>query len=203
MKHTNPLRAYCLYMEFEGFSDYSYDDFENVDFLEFLQTSFNGQNLPADWKLPKHTLGNPQKAILDFVNGYLQAPFVSQRVADILGDRLIGQAEFRHVGKLKGKEYYVMNVIRLCDCLDLQNSKYRVSSADPSKIIAVDQFAFVPDRIPNVPLFKVPQDTGRIFATDTFVDWVREYRFTGVGFEDPANLGLTRIEKVFSDLPLT
>lgn len=196
------LRAFLVFVDQEGCCDYGFDAYEEEDYWDFRQRTFIGHPLPRTWRLPKHSLGSNRLPLRDFIMGYTEAPFVSRRVRDNLMCQISTDAEFRSIGKLRGIEYFVMNVINLVDCLNRERSTIRWSRETRSRIVAVDQFAFHTDRIPNAFLFKVPEDTGKIFGTERFVDLVRAHRFTGVGFEDPGNIGLSKINRVFNDLPL-
>lgn len=199
----NESQAFFLYMETERCARYGFDAFEELDCdTQFLRDNFVGKRLPLDWKLPRHELYHPHWPLLDFAHGYFQAPFVSERVVDVLKGRIGNQAEFRCIGKLKGRRYFVMNVLLLADCLDKTKAIISYSPNDPTRILRVKTFAFAPRKIPDAFVFKVPEDVGKIFATRAFVEIVREHRLTGVGFEDPADIGIARINRVFDDLPL-
>ncbi len=199
--NEKPLVVF-LYIETENCADYGFDAYDEVDLWEFRNKTFIGKPLPAGWKLPRHTLGNPKLPLLDFVHGYFQAPFVSQQAVNILRDPIGAAAEFRTIGRLKGIEYYVMNVVLLAECLDLRRSGIKYSPDDPSRIIGIKPFIFDSNKIPDAAVFKVPQDPGRVFATQQLVDLVRKHRLTGVGFENPENIGIATINRVFDDLPL-
>lgn len=77
--------VYALYIDLGRCVDYRFDAYEEMDYWDdFLAHNFRGKALPADWKLPKHTVGQRGSALNDFVQGYTEAPFVSGRAKDAL-----------------------------------------------------------------------------------------------------------------------
>jgi hypothetical protein len=194
-------QAFLLYMETERCASYGFDAWRDVDLHDWQTRNFAGRPLAPDWKLPKHTLFDLGLPLFDFIYGYSEAPFVSERVSQVLASAAGATLEFRPLGRLKETEYYVMNVLLLADCLDTSKSEIMYSPDDHSRIIGVDSFVFHRKSIPDSLVFKVPQYTGKIFATMRLVDLVRQYRWTGVGFEDPARIGFSLINRVFDDLP--
>jgi hypothetical protein len=195
-------KAFFLYMETERCARYGFDAFDQLDCdTQFLRENFVGKPLAPSWKLPRHELCNSHWPLLDFAHGYFRAPFVSEHVVEVLADAVRGEAEFRSIGKLKGREYFVMNVLLVADCLDEGRAEISYSPSEPARILGVKHFAFNAAKIPDALLFKVSEDLGKVFATPSFVDIVRGHRLTGVGFEDPAEIGVSCINRVFHDLP--
>ncbi len=75
--------------DFEVQNDNRFND-DRIDYWDWLDNNFNGKKLPADWKLPKHSMGNTKLPLRDFVQGYTEAPFVSQRVIDSIAEDVDG-----------------------------------------------------------------------------------------------------------------
>jgi hypothetical protein len=192
---------YALYVDTDRCALYSYDAFQEMDFNEYTIQTFTGKPLPASWRLPKHAIEYGWFALNDFVLGFAEAPFVSQRAKAALEPVLGKEAEFRAIGRILNEDYYIMNVTNLVDCLDESNSKI-VYSDDDGRVLSVRQAVFLRRRMGDVSLFKVPQDMGRIYATDRLVEVVRKIKLTGVGFELSNNVGVGVINNAFSDLPL-
>jgi len=193
--------VYALYIDLEDCVDYRFDAYDSMDLWDdFLDRNFKGYPLPEHWQLPKHTVGHRTSRLNDFVQGYTQAPFVSERVVQVLTPILRREAEFRGIGKILGEPYFVMNVVNIVDCLD-ENRSCIVRAAD-GRVLTLRQAVFNQSRFPHAAVFKVPQDTGRIYVAECFVNVVTEHRLTGVGFECSENIGIGVINKAFSHLPL-
>ena len=193
--------VYSLYVDVRDCVLYLYDAYEEMSCNDFILRTFTGKPLPADWKLPKHKAEYTKFPLNDFVDGFTRAPFVSGRAKQAL-EPVIGQeAEFRAIGKILGNDYYIMNVTNIVDCLDEKKSDL-IYSPDDGRVLSLRQAVFVPDRLPDASLFGVPQDVTPIYATDRFVEAVRKYRLTGVGFELSNHVGVALRNNAFPDLPL-
>jgi hypothetical protein len=77
-------------------------------------------------------------------------------------------------------ELWLFHPLTVADALDEQASAI-VRFADGG-ILTVERYAFHPDKVPGVPVFKVPQlMRGPLFVTDSFVEQVRASNLTGFG----------------------
>lgn len=196
---------YILYVDSTNSCIYGFDDYSLFRHCgEFLNRFFIGKSIPSDWIIPKHNLDFPKKKLKDFILGYSQAPFVSEIVKNAINENFEGLVEFHWIGKIKEKDYFVMNVVNLLDCLDLKQSEINWGS-DGDEILGIRKFVFRDEMrqiIQNTPVFKVPQHPFPIFVNNQFVELVRQYNFTGIGFEDPNNQGVSQRKCIFEDLPL-
>jgi hypothetical protein len=184
-------KVYALYVDTEKCADYR---------LGIFDADFNGTPLPLNWKLPRLKVGNPKWPLNDFVQGHPSAPFVSDRAKAVL-EPVVGDAvQFRSIGQVLKRDYYILNVVAVINCLDEGKSRI-VRSAD-GRILSLRQAVFDQPRLFNAVIFKVPQDTGKIFVTDRFIEAVMAYRLTGVGFEPSDNVGVGVINNAFPSLPL-
>lgn len=179
------LPVYALYIESENSSSVYLDD-ERYD--DFYERYFIGKEMAKDWEPPPFKIDDPNLSLKDFVAGTLMAPLVSEKSKRALFHLLRNHAEFLPCMDIKNIPYYVLNVTRLVDCIDLNNSEVSYHPTEPGRILNIMQFRFQEDKIENVPVFKVPQDTGIIFVRRPFVDVVIKERITGVGVEDPSNM---------------
>jgi len=105
------LMVYTPYIDTRKCVIYGYDAYEEMTCNDFLLQNFIGKPLPLTWKLPKYTAEYTNFSLNDFLHGHIQAPFVSAHAQKKLAPILKGQAEFRSIGKIRGEDYYVMNVI--------------------------------------------------------------------------------------------
>jgi hypothetical protein len=179
-----------------------FDAYDELDYWDdYLVRSFRGQPLPKNWQMPRYEIGAPDKPLHDFVHGESAAPFISKRAKQVLEAVTRGDVQFWPIGKVQDRDYFIMNVVRVVDCLDLEKSD--ILTASDGRVLSLRSAVFHPDKLSDCPvIFKVPQDTGVIFVNDLFVNCVRGHRLTGVGFEYPNNVGVSAPHNAFSDLPL-
>ncbi|CRK57549.1 hypothetical protein [Alloactinosynnema sp. L-07] len=77
-------------------------------------------------------------------------------------------------------DLWLFNALTVTDALD--ESASEIVRFDDGEILAVERYAFHPERI-SAPVFKVPQLLrGPLFVTDDFIDLVAAAELTGFGF---------------------
>lgn len=197
-------QIYRMYVDVENCATYQFNSYKKMDYWDdYLAHYFKGKPLPQDWKMPKYELGAPNKPLHDFVHGESVAPFISERVKTTL-EAIAGESvQFWPIGKIKNHNYFILNVINIINCLNEDLSEISYAPDIPNKILGIWKAVFDIKKIPeNTIIFKVPQETGPIYVTDTFVQYIRQHQLTGVGFEWPHDVGLSRPKNVFPDLPL-
>lgn len=183
-------KVFALYVDAEKCADYRLGTFD---------ASFRGASLPPDWKLPKLRVSNPKLPLNDFVMGHPDAPFVSERAKSAL-EPIVGDAvQFKSIGQILKREYHVLNVVAVIDCLNEEKS--RIVRSRDGRILSLRQAVFDQSQLSHAVIFKVPQDNGRIFVTDRFVEVVIGHRLTGVGFELSDNVGVGVVNNAFPSLP--
>jgi hypothetical protein len=82
---------------------------------------FRGKPIPENFNLPPHVLEPKKLPIRDFVEG-VEFILVPQNAYNSLQLLVKEHAEFISIGKLRGKHYYLMNVLSIVDCLDIDKS---------------------------------------------------------------------------------
>lgn len=148
--------------------------------LEYFQTHFVGQPLATGWHPPPVEVLNKSKPVRDFVSWMLAAPVLSERAVTALRPLISPYVEVLPLIEVKRKQLYAINVLHLIDCLDLARSEVTWSSTDPERVLNVRRFVFDPARLPADPvIFKVPEDTGEVFVSQSFVEAVIQHRLTG------------------------
>jgi hypothetical protein len=198
---------YVLYIDSEppGTPIYGFDAYnEWEDCGAFRRATFFGKPLPKEWRLPQHRLEGKGR-LRDFIQGYSDAPFVSSRAYDCLSNKVKDCAELRSIGCIRGVEYFLMNVLRVIDCVDIKKSDVRYYSDEPDKVMGFGHYSFRRDMgnaIHKTSVFILPYGPRAIFVNDEFVNRVRACKLTGIGFEDPNNQGIMKRNCVFPDLPL-
>lgn len=177
-------KCYRLSLCLDNVVSYGLDTDDVWQAFAFEQSLRSVEPKPADWVLPRHCLYDPDWRLLDFISGYSYAPFVSQRVYDCLGNALSGMAQFVSIGPILDVPYYLLNVTKLADCLDANNSEFVRSPDDPNRILYIKKYRFQSELIPDSPLFRIPQNLGDVLATNEFIELVLRHRLTGVDFQD-------------------
>jgi hypothetical protein len=155
--------------------------------LNYFQTHFIAQPMAAEWKPPPVRVIGKSKRLRDFVSWMNAAPVISPAACDALRTLLAPHSEVLPLIELRGKLYSALNVLTTVDCLDHGASDILYSSNDPDHILSISTYQLHLNRIPDAtPIFKLPEYTGCVFATDVLVDAVRNSQLRGAAFLDPA-----------------
>lgn len=143
---------------------------------------FIGKPMKNGWQPPEIRIMSKTRPLKDFVSLMLKSPVFSEKAKNAL-ESLIGKyVEFLPLIELKNRLYYAVNVIYLADCLDHDKTVFTYVQG---KIICIEDIQFIYEKIPDVPIFKVPQDIGTVFVRQPFVDVVIQNQLTGAIFFDP------------------
>lgn len=107
---------------------------------------------------------------------------LSRRAVDALHDLLAPAAEILPLRSDLG-EFYAINVLRKIDCLDHERSDL-LKSSSTGRIFMISRPVFVPERIGDALIFRVPEHRAFILVTQPFVDRVRQARLVGFGLRE-------------------
>jgi hypothetical protein len=154
--------------------------------LNYFQTHFIGQPMAANWQPPPVTVSGKSKRLQDFVSWMYKAPVCSEKAKTCLEPVIGDYVEFLLLTHIKEKPYFAINVLKVVDCLDKDNSDLVYSSSEPGYIRNVETYGFIPDRLEHVPIFKVPLTVSSVFVTRDFVDVVINNKLWGAKFADPS-----------------
>ena len=176
--------------------------------IDYFNGSFISKSLVDKWESPPIRVQGKSKRIRDFVSWMNSAPVVSEKAKKAL-DSLIGKhCEFLPLIKLRGKQFYAINVLTTLDCLDHAASQILYAKDDPKHVIQISAYIFRNDVIPkNIPIFKIPDDNfGAVFVQRPFVDAVIVNGLRGASFQDPGLNPFVKIARgeslnVIPDLP--
>lgn len=181
--------VYALYIDSNKSLNVYLDD-EKFD--DFYEKNFRGMKMAKNWASPPLKLSGATLPLKDFVSGILAAPLVSENARITLVPILTSYVEFLPAIKLRGIPYYFLNVIKMVDCLDIKNSEIDYTSDNSGRILNVRQFSFVQTKLPNAPIFKVPEDPGIIFVRDPFIKVILNNKLTGIGVQNPSQLTIMK-----------
>jgi hypothetical protein len=156
----------------------------------YFDYHFNGRPLPTPWTPPAHYLRGLSYRLPDCVSWRFGSPLVSERAAAVLECVAPGCVEYRHFLDIKGKPYFVMNVLASEDVLDEGASE--VTRTNSGKIVSVIRYCF--RRSPAVPIFKLPDrfDSDTL-CTESVPEAVVRNNLTGFAFWDPSQPTLKRL----------
>ena len=155
--------------------------------LDYFQTHFIGKPMKQKWQPPPVTIHGKSLRLKDFIGWMTRSPVCSERARQCLEPVIGSFAEFLPLVELRGKPYYALNVLKMVDCLDLNRSEVVYFDHEPKRIMEINTYAFLPDRVEDVPVFKVPERQGScVFVTQKFVDAVVANKLVGASFADPS-----------------
>lgn len=146
--------------------------------LRFFDNRFNCKPLGDDWSIPPAEIEGRSKPLADFVSWMSMAPVVSERARDLIEDLAGNDVEFLRFHELKGKPYFVMNVLRCENYLDKEKSVFAEFH---------ERFIFKADLPGDLPpIFKCPGRWSEIFVTAEFAEMIVANRLRGAALADPA-----------------
>jgi hypothetical protein len=187
-----------------------YPDGENALTLveaedEYFEDHFVGERMADGWNPPRVNILGKSKPVRDFVSWSLSAMVVSPRARNALQPLIANHVEFLPLTTVNGEMLFAVNVIEVLECLDRSASEASFSPDDPKRIIHINRFVFLPERIRNVPLFKVPEWPGAIFVSEEFAEIVVHAGLSGAGFEDPDDIRYLKSQwdRTMAGLPRT
>ncbi|MBI5369522.1 MAG: hypothetical protein HZA54_20990 [Planctomycetes bacterium] len=157
--------------------------------IDYFQTHFVGERIGLGWRPPPiRVQGGTKKRLRDFVSWMSSAPVLSEKSRSALLPLIGEHCEFLPLITLRGKPYYALNVLTtIKKCLNHRASDILYSPEDPKRILQISAYHFYEDRIPSdTPAFKIPEDAGCVFVTESFVDAVIVSGLRGASFHDPA-----------------
>lgn len=127
---------------------------------------------------------NPDKGIGDVLGLTVGAIVVKEKAMKFL-EPLIGNCvEFLPVMYEQNQQLWLMNVLNVVDCFDLDNSEVSYFRSNPAKVMSYDKFAFKEKRIEGHKIFKIPETIqAQIFVTDELKSLIESSELKGFYFE--------------------
>ncbi len=117
----------------------------------------------------------------DFPSLFAGVPALSQRAVQVLRPLIEDDGQLLPL-QCAGGEYFILNLTNFVDALDERQSEI-VRFPDGKKVLDIKRFGFVPAKLQNVDIFKLPQlPLGQVFVTDGFVKTVRDEGLVGIDF---------------------
>lgn len=144
--------------------------------------SFDGRSHLSQWKPLQVKRMEPEKGLdLSDAPGFT-LPVFSRRALDCLAPLINKNAEVLPLD-FNEKEYSAINVITVLDAIDYEKSIYK-TYRDGKRIMAFKKYAFLPDVIENVSIFKISDEKTRyVFVSDEFKQTVEKNNLSGFKFK--------------------
>lgn len=133
---------------------------------------------------------------------------LSTRAVAVIGREAFSSYELLPA-TLNGVPYFLPRCIAPLDCFDRARSVWRPFPSNPARVMRIEQFAFVENRLTDPLVFSIPEGLGpesfgRVFVTQSIKRRIesaglRGFRFTKVAETSPAKL---RQELLSGDLKI-
>lgn len=155
----------------------------------YRDMSFNGP-LPSDWQPPKFSIHRRSGKLADAISWKADSPLLSERAVQVFKQAASNCAEYRLFAEIKGKPYFVMNVLATepLSILDEEKSEFGVYSGNIGQIYRYVVKADKQRELP--PMFRITLGTfldSTILVTEAIPRLVVAERLTGFQFWDPNN----------------
>jgi hypothetical protein len=114
---------------------------------------------------------------------------ISARIKEILAKEKLSDVEFlpvaivNHKGRVASKDYFILNVTKSIDCLDVEKSVPRYSAIDPDIIRWVKKIVIDDSRVPaGARLFRMQGYFGPIIVDETIKQLLEGAKIEGASF---------------------
>ena len=150
-----------------------------------LATLFDSP-LPTDWHPPKFSIHRRSGKLADAISWQTQSPLLSARAVQLFSQSAPNCAEYRPFAEIKGKPYFVMNVLAIepSSILDEERSTFGHAGQVYCYVFKADKQRGLP------PMFRVTSGgypNPEILVTEAIPRMVVAECLTGFEFRDPNN----------------
>ncbi|SEM83736.1 imm11 family protein [Lihuaxuella thermophila] len=164
--------------------DYQYQSVMTIE--ENLLDRFEqfGQPLEHDWKPIEMFVPDAKKELpkSDFPNFLTDVPIFNQNAKNAFYELLRPNGEFLPV-IIEGEKHYAFNTINRIDALDEEASDVKRFKSS-GRIMKVIKYKFIPEKVQGQVIFKIPQDPGSVYVSNTFLAKYQEHELTGLMFRE-------------------
>ena len=156
--------------------------------LRYFNGKFDGRPMKGDWVTPPYEVLGRSKKVADFTSWQIGSSFlVSSEARQVLADLSGEDIEFLPFDRIKGRELFAVNVLRIEDFIDVDRTEFMPGSGVPTHVAWKTN---LPDELP--PVFRVSRSPW-IYVTRAFAEKAVEAGLTGVSLADPAKNRLKQI----------
>lgn len=168
-----------------GYDGDRYDSFtfpNTNDFDQYFEPFFNGAPIGDNWGSVQFETCHSLKTT-DCTGIGSNFPIFSEHAVQMLTSYLESNVELLPL-QHPTESFYAVNVTRVIDGLDYENSIVEYVEGHPNVVRKVLRFAFKLDIIRDYPIFKTPVHKRlRVFVTDAFKNTVEANGLNGFTFE--------------------
>ena len=157
--------------------------------LRYFRDKFDGHPMAEHWATPPYEILGRSKKVADFTSWQIGSKtfLVSNEARQVLADLSGGDIEFLPFDRIKGRELFAVNVLRVEDFIDADRTEFSPGSGVPTRVTWKRD---LPVALP--PLFKVRRSPDT-YASIDFAKKAAEACLTGVSLADPAKNRLQQI----------
>lgn len=166
--------------------EFEVDEYDNLatekDMSLDEMQSFDGRSQKADWRPLKVIRMEPEKNLeLSNAPGFI-FPVFDKKALEILLPLIENEVEILPL-EFDEREFYGINVTKVMDCIDYDNSKFKLFS-DGKRIMRFIKYSFVEEKIKGMNIFKIiDEPRRRAFVSDEFRNAVLNTGLTGFKFK--------------------
>lgn len=157
--------------------------------LRYFWDKFDGRPMSEGWVTPPYEILGRSKKVADFTSWQIGSRtfLVSSEARGVLADLSGDDIEFLPFDRIKGRDLFAVNVLRIEDYIDTNRSEFSPGSGCPTRVIWKRD---LPSKLP--PLFKVRRSP-ETYASLAFAEKAAEAGLTGLSLADPAKNRLLQI----------
>lgn len=165
-----------------------YDNFtmcNGTDWTRFIEYRFDGKSMKNTW-IPFCVREDEKIRKGDKPSFSGSLPVFSRKAVKVLKKYLDNNTEilplmYRKKNHFSKEEYFVINVTNLVDCIDYERAEVK-RFKNSGEILRFIKYAFKPEAIKNVHIFKVPEDCVAVLVSDEFKNLVESSGLKGFLF---------------------
>ena len=156
--------------------------------LRYFNDKFDGRPMKDGWVTPPYEILGRSKKVADFTSWQIGSTFlVSDKAREVLAGLSGQEIEFLPFDRIKGRDVFAVNVLRIEDFLDVEKTEFMFGAGIPSRVTWKAQ---LPAELP--PVFKVLSSPWT-YVSKAFAEKAAEHALTGVSLADPNKNRLNQV----------
>lgn len=174
------MNIFILQSDVDNYKWFTINDESDFDLLFTMR----GQSYKSMWKvIPIKEIVSESGELLMKIGDYpkFDEPLVSRKAMESLKPHLGDSVEFLEVNAARHGVFYIMNVTKIIDCLDLEKSKIKYHDSS-TNIMHIEQYVFKEKKLINEKTFRIKGYEKQIYVTDNFRELIDNYRLEGFTF---------------------